>query len=130
MWLLVRAARVLGPRSSGGRILVQTRLVDHPVLRAAVHADPTGLVDGLRRERHALGLPPFGGIAEIRGDEPALESAEAGLTQHGIAVVGRAEGSRLLRSHEPSALADALGAVLPDARAHGRVRVAMEPRGA
>src|SRR5690606_37769560 len=35
LWLLVRAARLLGARGDGGRLLVQTRMPDHPVLGVA-----------------------------------------------------------------------------------------------
>jgi primosomal protein N' (replication factor Y) len=67
MALLVRAARVTGPRSRGGRILVQTFLPEHPVVRAAVRADPGLLVDGERQRRTMLALPPFGAYAEVSG---------------------------------------------------------------
>jgi primosomal protein N' (replication factor Y) len=67
MALLVRAARLTGPRSRGGRILVQTFLPEHPVVRAAVRADPGLLVDGERERRRMLGLPPFGAYAEVSG---------------------------------------------------------------
>jgi primosomal protein N' (replication factor Y) len=67
MALLVRAARLTGPRSRGGRILVQTLLPDHPVVRAAVRADPGLLVDDERRRRAMLALPPFGAYAELSG---------------------------------------------------------------
>ena len=46
MALLVRAARLVGPRAAGGRLLVQTFLPHHEVLQAVLHADPTPLVDG------------------------------------------------------------------------------------
>jgi primosomal protein N' (replication factor Y) len=67
MALLVRAARLTGPRSRGGRILVQTFLPEHAVVRAAVGADPGLLVEGERERRRVLGLPPFGAYAEISG---------------------------------------------------------------
>ena len=40
MTLLTRAARLVGPRADGGRILVQTRWPRHDVLDAAQRADP------------------------------------------------------------------------------------------
>ena len=67
MALLVRAARLVGPRSGGGRILVQTFIPDHEVIRAAVLADPGRMVEGERQRRQLLGLPPFGAYAEISG---------------------------------------------------------------
>ena len=40
MALLVRAARLVGPRADGGRVVIQTRVPDHEVIDAALHADP------------------------------------------------------------------------------------------
>jgi len=42
--LVARAARLLGPRERGGRLLIQTRLPDHDAVRAAAHADVHGYV--------------------------------------------------------------------------------------
>jgi len=67
MALVVRAARLVGPRAHGGRLLVQTFLPEHEVLRAIVAADP-GLLASTERDRRAmLGLPPFAALAEISG---------------------------------------------------------------
>ncbi|MCY4037712.1 MAG: hypothetical protein OXF64_09720, partial [bacterium] len=38
--LIARAARIAGPRNGGGRIVLQTRLPDDPVVTAALRADP------------------------------------------------------------------------------------------
>jgi primosomal protein N' (replication factor Y) len=67
MALLVRAARLAGPRRRGGRILIQTFLPDHPVIHAALLADPGRIVEGERQRRHMLGLPPYGAYAELSG---------------------------------------------------------------
>ena len=63
--MLVRAARLLGPRERGGRLLVQTFLPDHEVIRAAVLADPTRLLEPEAQRRHVLGLPA--GVGTRRG---------------------------------------------------------------
>ena len=65
--LLARAARLVGPRPSGGRILVQTSLPHHEVLDAVLHADPgrlTAYGAGAARE---LGLPPATALAVLSG---------------------------------------------------------------
>jgi primosomal protein N' (replication factor Y) len=67
MALLARAARLVGPRKRGGRILVQTFLPTHQVVQAAVLADPGRLVDDERDRRRSLALPPYGALAEISG---------------------------------------------------------------
>jgi primosomal protein N' (replication factor Y) (superfamily II helicase) len=67
MALLVRAARLVGPRGRGGRILVQTFLPHHDVIQAALLADPGRIVEGERERRRMLGLPPYGAYAEISG---------------------------------------------------------------
>ena len=63
--LLARAARLVGTRDRGGRVLVQTRIPDHEVLRAAIHADPTLVSERERELRQTLGLPPFGALAAL-----------------------------------------------------------------
>ena len=123
MTLLVRAARLLGPRERGGRLLVQTFLPDHEVIRAAVLADPTRLLEPEAQRRHVLGLPPESALAEVSGpgsDEVADQlRAVAGVT------VGGAPGRHLVRA----ATWDELGAALiATTRPKGaRVRIAVDP---
>ncbi len=73
--LLARAARLAGPRERGGRVVVQTRIAEHEVLRAAQRADPGVLADAERALRRQLDLPPFGALALLRGPG-AAELAE------------------------------------------------------
>lgn len=114
--LLARAARLVGPRSGDGVVLVQTRQPDHDVLRAAVHGDPS-LHDETELRRD-LGLPPFGALATISGPG-ALE------------VAGQLEGATslgeerwLLRAPDHRRLCDSLAAIR---RPAARVRVAVDP---
>ena len=79
LWLLVRAARLVGPRPAGGRVLVQTRLPRHEVIEAAVRADPGLLADAERPRRQLLELPPFAALARLTGDPRALAAAAATL---------------------------------------------------
>ena len=123
MALLVRAARLVGPRSRGGRILVQTFMPDHEVIQAALLADPGRIVDGERQRREMLGLPPFGAYAEISG---------AGSDQY-IATVPPAEGVRIVggdgnyvaRASDWMVLGRALNAGLRPSG--GRLRIAVDP---
>jgi primosomal protein N' (replication factor Y) (superfamily II helicase) len=69
MALLVRAARLIGPRRErpDGRLLVQTFLPRHEVIQAALLADPGRLTDLEWARRRALDLPPFSALASITG---------------------------------------------------------------
>src|SRR5262249_18218417 len=67
LWLLGRAARAVGGRRGGGRVLVQTRTPDHDVIEAVHAADPTVVADAERGRRRRLGFPPFGGLAGLSG---------------------------------------------------------------
>jgi primosomal protein N' (replication factor Y) len=120
--LLARAARLVGSRPGGGRVLVQTRIPDHEVLRAVVRADP-GLASGPERDiRRTLGLPPFGALAVLRGPGgPAYAEGLAGV--EGISV--SADGDRwLLRAPDHTVLCDGLASV---PRPSGRLRVEVDP---
>ncbi|HEY3238850.1 MAG TPA: hypothetical protein VGL92_04745 [Acidimicrobiia bacterium] len=101
LWLLVRAARLVGPRPSGGhprtpgpgprpgpgqdrRVLVQTRLPRHEVLDAAVRGDPGVLAAAESPRRRLLHLPPYAALAHLTGDDPALAVAAGELALAGV----------------------------------------------
>src|SRR6185312_9104725 len=65
MTLLVRAARLVGGRAGGGRLLVQTFLPRHEVLQAVLHADPSRAAKVELSRRELLGLPPFAALAAV-----------------------------------------------------------------
>lgn len=67
MALLVRAARLLGPRDRGGRLMIQTFMARNVVVQAALHADFARLVDAEREQRKLLRLPPYAALAEVSG---------------------------------------------------------------
>jgi primosomal protein N' (replication factor Y) len=79
MVLLVRAARLLGPRAGGGRLLVQTFSPRHPVIDAALLADPGRLTRVDAARRRDLGLPPFQALARVSGAEAEPFVAATGL---------------------------------------------------
>jgi primosomal protein N' (replication factor Y) len=122
--LLVRGARVAGPRGRGGRLLLQTFLPRHEVVQAALLADPGRIVEPERARRRTLGLPPFGALAAVSGagsDEVAdvLRGAE-GIT------VGGERGSWTVRAGSWEVLGRALlGAPRPKG---ARVRIEVDPQ--
>ncbi|HCB37303.1 MAG TPA: hypothetical protein DEP66_03625, partial [Acidimicrobiaceae bacterium] len=67
MALLVLAARLVGPRSGGGRILVQTRQPDHPVLTAAAAGTTAAWSAELLERRRGLRQPPCESWALVSG---------------------------------------------------------------
>ncbi|MDQ3570506.1 MAG: hypothetical protein M3396_07780, partial [Actinomycetota bacterium] len=117
--LLARAARAAGGRR--GTILVQTRVPDHEVLDAAVHADPGRLTAVERGRREALRLPPFTALAEVSGPDAA--TMVASLPQP-VERLGPDGDRWLVRAPDHTALCDALASV---ARPRGRVRVVVDP---
>ena len=123
--LLARAARLTGGRRAGGRLVVQTRQPDHPVVQAAVRADPSIMATVERQRRQELGLPPFGAQAKVSG--PGAESFIAALREAAPAAVsirGPQDGQFLLRAstHEP--LLDLLAGTPRPAE---RLRVEVDP---
>ncbi len=111
---------------------MQSRLPDHEVLEAARRADPTLVAAAERPRREELGYPPFGALAEVKGEAPAVRALFDGLvlapavdrfgpTASGAGMQG------LLRADDTEELADALAATAPAARAEGRLRIAVDP---
>ena len=123
MALVARAARLVGPRSGGGRLLLQTRLPDHEVVAAALHADPARVAEAEAPRRAALGFPPAAAVASVSG--AAAEAFVAPLRGTlGLEVLGPLDGRWLVRAPDVAVLCDALAAV---PRPAGRLRVAVDP---
>jgi len=123
--LLARAARLVGGRRDGGRLVVQTRQPDHPVVRAAMLADPSIVASVERERRQELGLPPYGAQAKVSG--PGAEAFIEALCEAAgpaVSVRGPWDGQFLLRapSHEP--LLGLLGRIPRPAE---RLRVEVDP---
>jgi primosomal protein N' (replication factor Y) (superfamily II helicase) len=79
MTLLARAARLVGGRHGGGRLLVQTFLPRHEVLQAVLHADPSRVAKVELARRELLGLPPFAALAAVTGTGASEFAAATGL---------------------------------------------------
>jgi primosomal protein N' (replication factor Y) len=122
---LGRAARLLGGRARGGRLLLQTRQPGHDVVEAVFHADPGRWAKAEAARRRELSLPPFAALAHVSGAGAAtfVESLASGDPRGGVAVpngppdrvtvLGPVAGRYLVRARDAEALADALA----DARA-------------
>jgi primosomal protein N' (replication factor Y) len=123
MTLLTRAARLVGARADGGRILVQTRWPRHDVLDAAQRADPGRFAERERARRHDLHLPPFRADALVSGSAAAEYVDRLGHPL-GITVQGPSNGQWLVHSRDHRVLCDALAAV---DRPSGRLRVEVDP---
>ncbi len=65
--LLSLAARRVGPRSAGGRVVIQTRRPDDVAVQAAVHGDPARVATAQRDVRQVFHQPPYGAWALISG---------------------------------------------------------------
>ena len=121
--LLARAARLVGGRAGGGRLLVQTRLPHHEVLDAVLHADPGRLAATeapaarrsasrrTRRWRPCRGRPPTRSSAPSAGRSASRSWARP-----------TPAGSCGRPDHRT--LCDALAAATPPA---GRLRVEVDP---
>jgi primosomal protein N' (replication factor Y) len=126
--LLVRASRLVGPRHRDGsaRVLVQSRVPDHPVLRAAVTGDPAAVDQEEDAMRQSVGLPPYSALALISGplapayvDELRLAAPEA------VNITPFPDDRFLISAPDHAALCDLLAAV---ARPAGRgLRIEVDP---
>ena len=64
---LALAARRVGNRQGGGRVIVQTRRPTDIVIEAAVHGDPSRVANAQRDVRQLLKQPPYGAWALVSG---------------------------------------------------------------
>ncbi len=120
--LLARASRVVGGRD--GRVVVQTRVPDHEVIRAATLADPSIVSSAEATRREVARFPPAVTIA-IVGGEAAPAFMEAFGRPIGIEVAGGgAGGDWTLVADDRKLLLDALAAT---PRPPGRLRLQIDP---
>ena len=128
--LLARAARIVGGRSGGGRLLVQTRLPEHEVIQAALLADPARASRSEAERRAVLRFPPVSALAAVSG--AGAEAFVAALRAGGspspagspVEVMGPSEGVWLVRAPDHATLLDRLAAT---PRPPERLRVAVDP---
>jgi primosomal protein N' len=108
----------------------------HEAVEALRSGDPSIVADAERARRRALGFPPIGALAELRGAHEAVRHVTASLTALlelglDLTVLGpradRTESATLVRAADAETLADALAHVVPPARALGRLRVVVDP---
>ena len=123
--LLAMASRLVGGRA--GRVLVQTRVPDHPAVRSALLAEPGILVEEEVAVREGLRFPPYAAIAVVSGEGAGeyvsgLSAAASSLAP--VEVLGPERGEWLVKAADPAALADALAGVPRPAR---RLRIAVDP---
>ena len=124
MSLLARAARLVGGKAGGGRLLLQTRQPKHEVVQAVLLADPDRAAAVERERRAVLGFPPAASVAHVSGS-PAAAYLEPLRTRLDVEVMGpAADGSYLVRAGDVRTLCDALAAT---PRPPGRLRVAVDP---
>lgn len=119
--LLARAARLVGGRRSGGRLVVQTRQPGHDVIAAALHGDPSRVTGPEAERRHMLSLPPAAALALVSGDA----AAEFVARLAGVEVLGPDRGRWLVRAGDHHHLCNALAIA---GRPPGRLRVEVDPR--
>jgi primosomal protein N' (replication factor Y) (superfamily II helicase) len=103
--LLARASRLVGGRKRGGRVIVQATATDHEVLDAAVHADPTRLLELEQARRKELNWPPFTSIARISGAgaDPFVKPLIDGESGADLQVLGPDDRGHYLVKAPPTA---------------------------
>lgn len=121
--LLTRAARIVGRRGEGGRVVVQTRMPHHDVVQAVLTADPRRHAAAERARRVELGFPPVRVLAEVSGPSAAAFVDRFGAPS-GVEVLGPSDGRWLLRADDHGTLCDALASV---PRPPGRLRISVDP---
>jgi primosomal protein N' (replication factor Y) (superfamily II helicase) len=121
--LLAKAARLLGPRRRGGRLMIQTFMPHHEVIQAALLADPSRLIDSERARRELLRLPPATALAQVSGNgsERVVEQLRG---VEGLSV-GGGDRDYLVRAVDWEQLGAAL--VATERPRGSRVRIVIDP---
>jgi primosomal protein N' (replication factor Y) len=132
-WLVTRGAQLLATRPrTETMLLLQTRIPEHVVVQAIVHAAPALVAASETEYRTTLGYPPFGAIAELHAEAKPLDATIDALRaldvqSTGVQVFGPTDDRLLVVAPDWAALAHALEYALPLGRALGRVRAVVDP---
>ena len=121
--LVAQAARVVGGRREGGRIVVQTRLPEHEVIEAATKGDPSIVAVAERDRRRPLRLPPYGAQVSVSG-AGAAELIERFGVVDGVQARGPIDERWLLRAERLEPVLDRLAVI---GRPAARVRIEVDP---
>ncbi|MEO5341818.1 MAG: primosomal protein N' [Gammaproteobacteria bacterium SHHR-1] len=96
--LLTQVAGRAGRAERPGRVLIQTRYPDHPLLRQLIEQGYPACAEELLQERQQAQLPPFSHQALLRADALQAKQAEVFLQQ--ALELGQALGQELGRGIE------------------------------
>ena len=121
MGLLAMAARLVGPRRGGGRVVVQTRMPEHRVLDAARRGHPESLTSALAEQAEAMRWPPAVAQAEISGKGAAAFIERLG-NPIGLDILGPNDHSWLVRAANNDVLVTELAHI---DRGEDRIRIAV-----
>lgn len=121
MSLLILAARQVGTRRSGGRVIVQTRMPEHRVLHAAAHGDTAELSEALATQAESMQWPPAVAQAEV-SSTGAADFIERLGRPLGLSVLGPRDGSWMVRAADRDTLLAELAKV---DRGEDRLRLAL-----
>ena len=104
--LVARAARIVGPH---GRVVIQTRQPQHPLLQTLAATDPsTALLGWMKKDiaqRQAFSLPPFSSMVRVSVAAPRSLDDVPSLSNVDVA---RDDDSLVVKSVDSSALAAAI----------------------
>nr|WP_300988570.1 primosomal protein N' [Thiocapsa sp.] len=94
--LIVQVTGRAGRAERPGRVVLQTRHPEHPLLQSLLHDGYRGFATTALAERREAELPPFSHLALLRAEAPAVETAtdflnQARLIAEGCTAEGRAE---------------------------------------
>ncbi len=107
----MEAAAWAGPRSAGGRVLMQTRHAAHPAVQALVRWDPIRFLEDEAVRREKAGFDPLRAFFRITGNGRLVESIAAAGGSTLVSTTG--DGSTVcLVSVSAESLADFRNAVL------------------
>jgi primosomal protein N' (replication factor Y) len=97
--LIEQVAGRAGRADKPGRVLIQTRHPDHPLLQLLVRRGYAGFAAAALAEREAAGLPPFGHQVLFRAEAPQPEPPAAFLAA--LAAIVRSEAPAGLEAWGP-----------------------------